>query len=58
MHALAEVLRLQGLLTCESKVALRMIETQKGTVRVDVLCALHDCALRISPVTSYSGVKN
>ena len=24
---------------------------------VDVLCAIHDCALGISPVTSYSGVK-
>ena len=25
---------------------------------VDVLCAMHDCALGFSPVTSYSGVKN
>ena len=24
---------------------------------VDVLCAMHDCALGFSPVTSYSGVK-
>ena len=25
-------------------------------VSVDILCAMHDCALGISPVTSYSGV--
>ena len=24
---------------------------------MDALCALHDCTLGISPVTSYSGVK-
>ena len=25
---------------------------------MDALCALHDCAMGISPVTSYSGVKD
>ena len=27
-------------------------------VSVDVFCAIHDCALGDSPVTSYSGEKN
>ena len=26
-------------------------------VSEDVMCAIHDCALGISPVTSYSGVR-
>ena len=32
--------------------------TEPIRVSVDVLCVLHDCALGISPVTSYSGVKS
>ena len=37
----------------------KLLQTYGCAIRVsvDALCALHDCALGISPVTSYSGVK-